>query len=309
MLKRVTKILFVLFLILIPFTAQCANTWKWIAYGDTRTDDKNHRAVLRAIKTNTPDYKFIINVGDVVEDGAFEEQWETWKKACLDELGDLGQEHTPPKYMSAPGNHDYVDTRGTTNWARYLPGQYKQYGNQGKYFVFDYENARFIVLNSCEALTSPQYDMMIKAIENNPKDWLFMVWHYPIFDFGPIKYQDNLHDTWGIPLYKNGCDIIFTGHAHQYVRTHKLELNGDQHPPVDKKHGTVQIITGNGGASFYPVDENKNSNRYMLAYSFDEKQDAYFGYTELTIKGKRLTLKHIRTDGKVMDKVRYRANP
>ena len=43
--------------------------WKFVVYGDTRSDDSAHRSVLSSIAQNTPDYRFIINVGDVVADG------------------------------------------------------------------------------------------------------------------------------------------------------------------------------------------------------------------------------------------------
>lgn len=51
--------------------------------------------------------------------------------------------------MAAPRNYDQVDaTDGLINWNNFLPGQAQQYGNDGKYFVFDYENARFVIMNS-----------------------------------------------------------------------------------------------------------------------------------------------------------------
>ncbi|MGA1824579.1 MAG: hypothetical protein ACMUIP_07915, partial [bacterium] len=49
-------------------------SWKFIIYGDTRSNDSAHRRVLRSITQNTPDYRFLINVGDVVEDGTRESQ-------------------------------------------------------------------------------------------------------------------------------------------------------------------------------------------------------------------------------------------
>lgn len=86
--------------------------WKWIAYGDTRTDDAAHRSVLQAIRGHSPDYKFIINVGDVVAVGSDAAQWEAWQKACDNTLGGTGQALVPPGYMAVPGNHDQVPGSG-----------------------------------------------------------------------------------------------------------------------------------------------------------------------------------------------------
>ncbi|UCG63843.1 MAG: metallophosphoesterase, partial [Deltaproteobacteria bacterium] len=280
--------------------------WKWIAYGDTRSNDDDHRAVLQAIMNNTPDYRFIVNVGDVVADGTDTNDWQTWKAACDDVLGGTGQSSVPPKYMAAPGNHDQVDSpAGLTNWKTYLPGQDQQYGNDGRYFVFDYENARFIIMDSNTSLTSDQYDMMLNAIQSNTKDWLFVFWHHPIFDFGPKSYEGDIHTTWGIPLYQAGCDIMFMGHAHYYVRSKKLELNGDMNPPLDPDYGTVQIVTGNGGAPLYEPYPDTDGNAYLVAACLSPSEN---GYTELTVDGRNLHLRHILRDGTVFDEADYTPN-
>ena len=235
-----------------------SNKWKWIAYGDTRTNDNYHRSVLQSIKTNTPDYRFIINVGDLIEDGRNYSLWNIWQSACDEILGGTGQTNRPPKYMAVPGNHEYIyESAGFTNWKAYLFGQAQQFPNDGKYFYFDYENARFILLNSETTFTGRQAELLSEAVRTNPHPWLFAFWHRPIFDFGPKTYESTIHTTWGIPLYNYGCDIMFMGHAHYYVRTKKLNLNGQMNPPLDTVKGTVQIVTGNGGSPPHSVDENK----------------------------------------------------
>jgi len=52
-----------------------AQSWKWVAFGDTRNNKPEHRQVLQSIIANTPDYKFIINTGDVVDHGDIESEW------------------------------------------------------------------------------------------------------------------------------------------------------------------------------------------------------------------------------------------
>jgi len=284
-------------------------SWKFIVYGDTRSNDSAHRSVLQSIMNNTSDYEFVINVGDVVEDGSTTSQWDTWQNACNDILGGTGQSLVPPEYMACPGNHDEVPGSGQTNWNTYLSGQVQQFGNSGSYFVFDYENARFVILNSeesLESMTGTQKTMLLDAVQNNPKEWLFTVWHKPIFDFGSKSYEDSIHDNWGVPLYQNGADIMFMGHAHYYVRTKKLGLNGAQNPPLDSENGTVQIVSGNGGAPLSLVNPDEDGNGYMLeleSYTSDN-----YGYTELTVNGSTLTMRHILADGSVFDQATYSPN-
>lgn len=282
--------------------------WKWIAYGDTRTNDAAHRSVLQSIRNNTLDYKFIINVGDDVEDGNSAYLWNGWKAACDQILGGTGQTNVPPKYMTAPGNHEMLESGGLPNWRTYMSGQVTQFGNDGKYFTFDYENARFVVLYSETATDLAQKQLLVSAVETNPKKWLFAIWHRPIFDFGVKVYEGGIHQNWGVPLHQNGCDIFFTGHAHQYVRSKKLNLNGQMNPPLDPVKGTVQIITGNGGAPLAAVDENHDGNGYLVAYSFDQNASPFYGYTELTVDGDTLFLRHLSASGQVMDQEVYYPN-
>ena len=94
-----------------------SQSWKFIVYGDTRTDDVAHRYVLESIMKNSPDYKFIINVGDVVETGSLRSDWQIWQAACDEILGGTGQDYEPPLYMACPGNHD-----GTNKLAGYQTG-------------------------------------------------------------------------------------------------------------------------------------------------------------------------------------------
>jgi len=301
--KNVTR-LFVLCLlaVFLPLSLH-SQSWKFIIYGDTRTHDDAHRSVLQSMMKNSPDYRFIINVGDVVNRGSESKDWRTWQAAVDEELGGIGQNENPPKYMAAPGNHDRVPGDGDSNWAEYLPGQ-QRFGNGGRYFVLDYENVRFLVLNSMEPPDGPQRDMLMDAIQNNPKQWLLTIWHHPIFDFGPKKYEEKLHREWGVPLYEHGADIMFMGHAHYYVRSKKLKLNGEINPPVDDVRGIMQIVTGNGGAPPYAVNPNEDNNAYMV-----EKYTSSRGYTECMISGHKLVLRHVLADGTIFDSLTVTANP
>ncbi len=302
--KQKLRILFVAIIYLLFVTMISAQSWKCIIYGDTRSYDTAHRGVLQSMMNNTPDYKFIINVGDVVATGSSSSDWETWSNAVNDILGGTGQDQYPPKYMAVPGNHDLVHDAGQTNWSNYLSGQVNQFGNDGAFFTFDYENVRFVMLNTEESMTGEQLTMLNNAIENNPKDWLIAVWHQPVFDFGAKSYRDDIHETWGKIFYQHGCDIFFTGHSHYYVRSKKLQLNGDMNPPLDPDHGTAQIVTGNGGAPPYSVNPNEDGNGYMVESYTNER-----GYTELEFNGKTLYLRHILSDGTVFDTETYTANP
>ncbi len=297
------RVLFLVIALALVPSALCAQSWKFIVYGDSRKNDDKHRLVLQAMKKNTPEYRFIISTGDLVTRGPLTNEWEAWQAAVDEVLGGTGQNEIPPKYMAVPGNHDRVPGEGEKNWAKYLPGQ-QRYGNGGKYFFFDYQDARIVILDCSDTTSDSQKTMLLAAIKNEPKKWLFVFWHNPIFDFGPKKYEAKIDHEWGVPLYEHGCDIIFAGHAHYYARTKKLKLNGTKNPPVDKLRGTVQCVTGGGGAPLRAFDLKKSGNEYLL-----EKNISEYGYTECTVDSNRVTLRHILTDGSVFDEATFVPNP
>jgi len=303
--KRLYSLLLIVLLI-IPYNTFA---WKFIAYGDTRSDDENHRAVLQSIVNNTPDYEFILSVGDLVRKGIDSTHWDMWRNAVTDILGSTGQEGEQ-RYYVAPGNHEAIKKGGLENWKKYLYGQYNDYKNtNGLSFYFDHKNVRVIIID-CYGDTESQIALIHEATNNNPNSWLFAVWHMPIFVFGNKEYKEKLNQKLGTILYNAGCDIIFVGHSHMYVRTKKLELNGDKYPPLDEENGTVQLLTGNGGVELEnDVLLNDDGNEYMVAENAYSKNFTQYGYTELeVVDNDTLILKHILHDGLVLDSTTYSPN-
>lgn len=284
--------------------------WKFIVYGDTRTDEERHKVVLSSMVKNTPDYEFIVNVGDVAQKGSDTAHWNMWERAVTEVLGSTGQSGGK-RYYVAPGNHEAILKGGLENWKTYLHGQCADYkSTDGLYYTFDHKNLRIIVLD-CLGDIAKQKEMVVEAAQSNPHPWLFAVWHEPIFVFGNKSYQEALHKEFGTVLYDNGCDMIFVGHSHMYVRTKKLKLNGEKHPPIDEENGTVQLLTGNGGVkmSHLPPMIDDDGNGYMIpenAYITDSLQH---GYTELEIIGdEKMIMKHILHDGSLFDSEVYTPN-
>ncbi len=102
-------------------------------------------------------------------------------------------------------------------------------------------------------------------------------------------------------MYQAGCDIIFTGHSHYYVQTKALQLDGTSNPPEEPGSGTVMVVTGDGAAP--PHDVTSTNEHLRVA-----EADNIYGYTELTIEGNTLNLRHIQDYGTVVDQATYTPN-
>jgi hypothetical protein len=214
--------------------------------------------------------------------------------------------------MAVKGNHDEAGNPALAqqNWDTYLPGQ-QRYGNNGNFLTFDYHNARFVLLDCYSPLTGPQITLLTQASQTNPQPWFFVIFHEPIFAYGGHPANVAANAAWGPLLYQAGCDLIFNGHNHHYLRTVKMALDGSLYPPLDPAKGTAEIITGDGGApenSYYTIDVHSTSYTAQVAYP-TSAEPLFYGYTELTLDGNHMTLRHYRLDGVVMDTAIYTANP
>jgi hypothetical protein len=211
--------------------------FRFIVFGDTRTDHPMHSAVAGLIQERAPD--FAVNTGDLVEDGDDAELWQTF----------FDIEHAIMSRMvvwPVMGNHDHrSDTLYDTLF-------HVSCGSQtSRYYSFDYSNCHFVVINSEDDFSpeSEQYawlDADLSAAESNADiQHTFVFYHRPAFSSGwhgseGLPLEEHLH-----PLcLRHGVEAVFNGHDHDYERS-----------TVD---GILYIVTGGGGAPYPPLlDEDQ----------------------------------------------------
>lgn len=209
------------------------------------------RTLLSRIKGLSPQPKFIMFVGDMVYGGAkVNEQLEYFKKLIKDYY---------PITMLYPvlGSHENNDT-AFSNAFSYLPNEQLQ-GYQRTVYYFDYENARFIVLNSnrrasnCSyAVDAKQRSWLKNTLESSDKKYNFVFFHVPAFPTGH-HYGESLDGStdernalWSILDHYN-VTAVFVGHEHNYCRRlidKSFTTNG-----LLIQNSIYQITTGGAGSS------------------------------------------------------------
>jgi MYXO-CTERM domain-containing protein len=211
--------------------------------GDTRTDGDEHQRVIDRLRaTFTPD--FVINTGDLVEDGGDYEQWGTF----FDIEADLMAES--PLFPVA-GNHDDVENDSWYVQFFSLPQSSSATEN---WYAWSYGNTRFIVVDTNEDFVtgSEQYDWLegeLAAADSDPVlRHIVVAFHDPPYTSGAHGVFDP--DDWEpprtylVPLFERyGVDLVFNGHDHHYERT-----------DVTQTGGVVYIVAGGGGAPGDPED-------------------------------------------------------
>lgn len=219
----------------VPATEQ---SFRFVAYGNTRSNAIEHRKVILAIIDSAPD--LVIHTGDLVYNGNDYVQWnEQFFPTCYDLMI-----NTP--LLPILGNHEY--SSGQTLFFDFfsLPDNYSLLGNEEQWFAFTYGGVRFIGLNTNiysgagvdYSLGSEQYNWLVSELDSsdyNDAAWHIVYFHHPPYTCSSSHSDDTNVQKHLVPLFEQyGVDMVFNGHSHVYERY--------------SHNGIYYIVTGGGGA-------------------------------------------------------------
>jgi len=218
-----------------------------------------------------PEAHFFADMGDLVDNGQQEWQWQNFFAAIADEL---------PRHLFAPvmGNHECY----SLIWKFCRPRRYELSYNlpannspelQNYYYSFDYGPVHFMVLNTQMLelqdihpdLLNQQKKWLRQDVKSHPARWQVVLMHKDILAYD--EYQEGSKTMMSIsdtgyafmPLFDElGIDLVLTGHMHTYRnRGHIYHLQ-----PADK--GPVYIMSGPSGNQQYNVPADKIFDRSAI---------------------------------------------
>ena len=213
-------------------------------------------------------YDFIINAGDMVDNGSNFYQWQYALNTMIDTFANTSM-------FFAAGNHE-ANTFAMGKYFSYtqpVAVEINQYGESVQdYYSFDYADAHFIFLDTNDAtgadgLGEGQYNWLVSDLENTDKDIIFVVMHKSLYSTGSHandKEVASMRDQL-VPLFaEHEVDIVFGGHDHVYAEA-----------VVD---GTLYVTLGTMGTKFY---EYTNDNEDVQD-SLDEEKSILHTLNEQT---------------------------
>ncbi|MGO9832623.1 MAG: metallophosphoesterase family protein [Polyangiaceae bacterium] len=225
----------------------------FLLYGDDRTDTAAHSAVARAMEKVPSD--FLINTGDLVEDGNSDGDWQSFFDIEASLLRDR-------PLFAAVGNHEIHRDPSGTRFVRYF-GFPDGSGTARLYGTARLGNVRFFFLNGVHDWESGEERQwlegeLVRADGEVGLVWRIVVVHDGPWSAGPHGPNRRLVEA-RVPelLAAHKIDLLLAGHDHTYQR-------GDA--------GTIKyIVSGGAGAPLYDITRQLSTTRKALStYHFVE---------------------------------------
>lgn len=247
--------------------ATACDPFRFVALGDNRSDDDSGASpfwnpILSEALEVSP--AFVLNTGDLVRDGAKDEQW-------LHFLESTGPGVATVPLMPSLGNHDDDKIEGdgaSYNQLFSLPRN--DVTGSEDYYFFTYGDAIFVAISMVTfsggtSTFAEQAAWLDSVLTENPKTWKVVFFHHPIYtggfldDFLDVSHPPNELGQNGafVPVFdEHHVDLVLNGHNHFYQRFEPMCCGGGGKngvPTGDTDTGTTYIVTGGAGALTYDL--------------------------------------------------------
>lgn len=215
----------------------------FIVYGDTQDElpnfsqNERHKLVADRI-AQEENVLFVINTGDLVNDGNNSADWDRYFAATRTMGAKL------PVYP-AHGNHDGDSL-------------YYDIFQVSPYYSFACANASVIILDTIDS--QPKQTEWLKTDLENDQEWKFVFFHYPMYTSEANHFGgwENFKQDWENIFIDNGVNAVWNGHIHAYERYWE--------------NGVMYMVVGIGGGPYGTLSEDKyagyqNSLERALGYA------------------------------------------
>jgi MYXO-CTERM domain-containing protein len=249
--------------------------FRFIVYGDTRSDATTHEGIVRAILATPSD--FLVNTGDIVAEGGSASDWQSFFSVEAPLLRER-------PLLLCIGNHELYEDEAGGNFARYFgfpdaSGALKPYGS------VRIGNTRIFFLNGMHDWSSGEervwLDRELSRADSEPGlVWRMVAVHHSPWSSGPHGGNPRFLSA-RLPelLDAHKVDLLFAGHDHIYERGDDRSLK--------------YIISGGGGAPLYKIAKPTPETR---------KAESAYHFVEVSVTPTEVRTVAHRLDGTVLEK-------
>jgi acid phosphatase type 7 len=256
--------------------------FKFVVYGDSRSDAAAHAAVVRAIESAPAE--FFLHTGDMIYAGDNEGEWQEFFSIESKLLASRCA-------FIAVGNHELTtpDPAGQITFLRYFAAMDEDGRERPHlYGSFRWSNTRFFLLNAMDTWTGDEKEWLkaeLSAALTEPGVLHRVVaLHHGPFSSGRHGGNVRLHANGIVPILRdNKVDLIVAGHDHVYER--------------GEGQGLKYIVSGGAGAPLYSKEKRAPETQYF---------EAVHHFLEVSVDGDKMTVLARRAIGSVIEKCSFR---
>lgn len=284
-----------------PLHTDNGGPFKAIVTSDSQSSDyTDWKNLIHQAAKDNQDAAFMIALGDLVDNGEDEYQWQTWFESSGDLLSRI-------PVAPALGNHEAY----SLDWKNHMPQRYLTHFNlpdngnkdlKNHYYSFDWGDVHFTVLDTSldeekewlPDLYEKEKVWLEKDLRETKQKWKVVLMHKDPLQYG-FADENRPHREEGfseegqafMPFFdKYGVDLVISAHLHTYRdRGHIYDFKRS-----DK--GPVYVIDGLSGNVRYPDLWKQHALDQYVA-----PQPESDNYSILEAEGSQLTLTGYLPDG------------
>lgn len=276
------------------------------SYSGVNTGDDLYNAFMGSMFANNNDVDFYLHTGDIVEWSKYESYWTNM-------LNFNRQFFRAYPVMAISGNHEVDYQNGVEETFKHFNVDVPSANastEKGYYYHFDYNNVRFIMLNTNEREENKIKEEQIKWLEdvlkNNPQKWTIVSMHHPMYSLGkwgadPAQYGISMalrEQLTGL-LAKYNVDLVLQGHDHTFSKTYPIneegkiaknykthKLNGVEY--AENPNGVIYAVNGTSGSQTRAAISNADTSLYE---TYVKESSSKSAWAEITVTERTLTVK------------------
>lgn len=244
-----------------PLKTDGGGDFKVIVTSDSQSSDyRDWKNLFDHAWKENPDASFFIALGDLVDNGEDEYQWQTWFSDVKDAISGI-------PVVPVLGNHEAY----SLDWKNHMPERYLTHFNlpsngnkeyQNHYYSFDWGEVHFTVLDTnlreegewLPDLFEKQKVWLDQDLKSTKKKWKVVLMHkdplqYGFADEGRPHREEGFSEEGNVfmPVFDaNGVDLVLSAHLHTY------RDRGRIYDFKRSEKGPVYVIDGLSGNVRYP---------------------------------------------------------
>lgn len=231
---------------------------RFMVIGDYGNNSEDALAVRDAMLDHADGVHFLLTAGDNAYGGG---DWDELDRNVFAVYRELFAELA---VFPTTGNHDYFTDQAAPYLASFaLPENALKPDHAERYWSTDWGALHLVGLDTEDPAREisdedeqDQADWLAADLAASDRPWTVAAFHKPAFSGHPDRQPDPHAVEHFVPLLEErGAALVFQGHDHFYERYEPMK--GGVPTPLSEG-GTTWIVTGGGGASLYPVQEEPN---------------------------------------------------